>query len=153
MGETDISSFRHTPIFYSNVPGISELQNIRAFVGQKEEQRKYLEGEIKKRYTLEDCESNYGVGYKIHDNQKDKYIFFTPNSRDTLEERYLERDEDKIPIENVLDLFARVAVHVAEADLKYNASKNIKPVAEEFLETLIYKEFMPNTPTLGNASR
>ncbi len=130
-----------------------ELQKERAFVGQDYQQRKSLEEKIKERYFVEDCESDYGIGYKIYDKKKDEYIFFSPNARLTLETRYFEKDKNRKVSENILDLFARVAVNIAEADLKYDPKKDIKPIAEEFLEVLIYKKFMPNTPTLCNAGR
>ena len=129
------------------------LKETRAFVGQTQEQRDILEREIKERYTISDWESENGIGYKIHDKQKNEDIYFHPNSRLTLETRYLEKDENRLVTEDVLDLFSRVSVNIAEADLKYEPEKDIKPVADEFLESLIYQEFMPNTPTLCNAGR
>jgi len=132
---------------------ITKLEKTRNFVGRSEEQRRSLEEKIKGRYEISDFSNEYGIGYHIQDNHKDKDIYFSPNSRLTLETRYLEKKDSRNVTENALDLFARVAVNIAEADLKYQPEKDIKPVAEEFLESLLYKEFMPNTPTLCNAGR
>lgn len=112
-----------------------------------------LETKLKSRYEIIDYETEDKKGYLIKDKKKNAKIIFSPNSRLTLETRYLEKDENKRVTENVLDLFARVAVNIATADLKYDAQTNIEKVAEEFLEIMIYKEFIPNTPTLCNAGR
>jgi ribonucleoside-diphosphate reductase alpha chain len=132
---------------------VKELQGVRNFVGQTEERRRELEGVVKSRYSISDWESEAGVGYDIFDTQNNEHYFFSPNSRLTLEKRYLEKDANRETTENALDLFTRVAVNIAEADLKYDSEKDITPVAEEFLETLLRQEFMPNTPTLCNAGR
>ncbi len=145
------SSFQHSQSSYPKIPVISRLQDERNFVGQTEEQRRSLENQIKNRYIVSDHEG--GKGYLIQDKEENQEIYFSPNQRLTLEKRYLEKDKRRNVTENILDLFARVAVNIAEADLKYDSKKDIKPVAEEFLESLIYKQFMPNTPTLCNAGR
>ncbi len=132
---------------------VTKLEKSRAFIGQTEKQRRDLENIIKKRYEVSDYDLDNKLGYKIYDNEKNNYVYFSPNSRLTLETRYLEKDNQREINENVLDLFARVAVNIAEADLKYNPEKDIKPIAEGFLESLIHQEFMPNTPTLCNAGR
>lgn len=132
---------------------VTKLQKSRAFVGQTEKQRRNLENIIKERYRVSDYNFNDKLGYKIYDTKKNKDVYFSPNSRLTLETRYLEKDNQKKVTENILDLFARVTVNIAEADLKYNPKKDIKPIAEEFLESLVHQEFMPNTPTLCNAGR
>src|SRR4030043_95677 len=131
----------------------TELEKERAFTGLSEDKRRELENIVKQRYVIEDNERPEGRGYKIHDNEKNKDIYFVPNARLTLETRYLEKNQKREVTENALDLFARVAVNIAEADLKYNSQKDIKPVADNFLELMIYQDFMPNTPSLCNAGR
>jgi len=153
MVKTNTETFHHIQSSYPNISKLRELEKGRNFVGRTEKQRRSLENNIKKRYNIEDFETEYGLGYRIYDKKKNEYIFFSPNSRLTLETRYLEKDENRVVSENVLDLFTRVAANIAEADLKYDKNKDIKPIAEEFLESLVYKEFMPNTPTLCNAGR
>jgi ribonucleoside-diphosphate reductase alpha chain len=132
---------------------IKELRDQRNYIGQTPEKRSELEGAVKSRYQISDWDSGAGVGYDILDTQNDEHYFFSPNSRLTLETRYLEKDEKRNVTENALDLFARVAVNIAEADLKYDSGKDIAPIAEEFLENLVKQNFMPNTPTLCNAGR
>jgi ribonucleoside-diphosphate reductase alpha chain len=136
---------------------VDKIKEFHSFIGQTEEQRRNLENKIKKRYEVSDWnvdnEIHKGIGYKIYDKKNNKDIYFSPNSRLTLETRYLERDKKRKVTENVLDLFSKVAANVSEADLKYNPDKDIAPVAEDFLESLVYQEFMPNTPTLCNAGR
>lgn len=132
---------------------VTKLQKSRNFVGRTEKQRRKLEDTIKQRYVISDHETDEGLGYKIHDNKKNKDIIIGYNPRLTLETRYLEKNDKKEVVENVLDLYARVAGNIAEADLKYDKKANIQSVAEDFLESLVHKEFMPNTPTLCNAGR
>ncbi len=153
MVESEVETFHHTQNSYPVIPKLRELENIGNFVGQTQEQRRDLEDKIKARYVIEDCKTEQGIGYKIHDIKKDSYIFFNPNSRLTLETRYLEKGENRVVTENALDLFARVASNIAEANLKYNKEEDISPLAEEFLEIMLYQQFMPNTPTLCNAGR
>jgi len=153
MDKSNVETFHHRQSVYPDISNLRELEKMRNFVGKTDKQRENLENTIKKKYNIEDFETDYGLGYRIHDKKKNEYVFFSPNSRLTLETRYLEKDNNRIVTENVLDLFTRVAVNIAEADLKYNKEKDIRPVAEEFLESLVYKEFMPNTPTLCNAGR
>lgn len=130
---------------------VTELQKSRNFIREDIGQRGILENELKRRYVITDHEN--GRGYLIDDTQTGTQVYFGPNPRLTLETRYLEKDEDGNVMENILDLFTRVAVNIAEADLKYDPEKDIRPVAEEFLESLVHKQFMPNTPTLCNAGR
>ncbi|MBT4165948.1 adenosylcobalamin-dependent ribonucleoside-diphosphate reductase [archaeon] len=135
----------------------SQLSKVRNFIGQTPEERISLEEKIKSRYDIEDWQDSNSPegtnGYKIHDNRTNEDLYFSANARITLETRYLEKDVSKNVSENALDLFARVAVNVAEADLKYNSDADVKETATTFLEMLINKEFMPNTPTLCNAGR
>ena len=132
---------------------VTELEKTRNFVGQTEEQRREIEKQVKSRYIISDWKSEGGIGYDIYDSKKEEHIYFDSNARLTLEKRYLEKDIHRKPSESPLDLFARVAVNIAEADLKYHPEKDIIPIAKEFLESLVYKEIGPNTPTLCNAGR
>jgi ribonucleoside-diphosphate reductase alpha chain len=138
---------------------LEELQKERNFVKQTEDQRRVLEKEVKSRYSISDWKSDDpylyvgGLGYKIDDKKTGQTTYFSPNSRLTLEKRYLEKGDRRQVVETALDLFARVAVNIAEADLKYNPNADVKETAEGFLEALLYKEVMPNTPTLCNAGR
>ncbi len=70
-----------------------------------------------------------------------------PLARRVLEARYLLRDRSGKLIETPLDLFRRVARHVAEQDEE--------PALAEarYFDLLARQEFMPNSPTLMNAGR
>ncbi|MFA4931262.1 MAG: ribonucleotide reductase N-terminal alpha domain-containing protein, partial [Patescibacteria group bacterium] len=68
-----------------------------------------------------------------------------------LKTRYLVKDDQGNPLETPKDLFRRVAKAVAVVDFKYGASG--EESAKEFYRILTNFEFMPNTPTLGNAGR
>jgi len=131
-----------------------KLSNVRNFVGQDETQRLNLENKIKSRYDILDWEDpNGGTGYQIHDHRLNETIYFSANSRLTLETRYLEKENNKNTSETALDLLARVSTNIAEADLKYDSNANIVETASDFLDLMIHQDFMPNTPTLCNAGR
>lgn len=73
---------------------------------------------------------------------------FTENAMKVLNKRYLKKDDNGIPIEDVSDLFKRVAEVIASAE-----ETNSEEWAEKFYELMINKQFMPNSPTLMNAGR
>jgi len=50
-------------------------------------------------------------------------IGLTPNSLKVLEKRYLQKNEEGLPIETPEELFRRVAKTVAAADLMYGKSE------------------------------
>lgn len=79
---------------------------------------------------------------------------FSPNSIRVLEKRYLARDEQGKLIENPEDLFRRVAYNIAQADQLYGASPSqVACTAEQFHALIRSFDFLPNSPTLGNAGR
>lgn len=67
-----------------------------------------------------------------------------------LKARYLLRDEKGNLIETPKQMFRRVANCIAKADEKYGG--DVKKIEEEFYEILCNLEFIPNSPTLMNAS-
>ncbi|MFA6461771.1 MAG: vitamin B12-dependent ribonucleotide reductase [Candidatus Woesearchaeota archaeon] len=71
------------------------------------------------------------------------------NAVKVLEGRYLRKDHNGKVIETPKQLFERVAGNVALADGKYG--KNVDQAKKEFLEIMLNREFMPNSPTLMNA--
>jgi len=75
------------------------------------------------------------------------------NARAVLERRYLVKDEKGKIIETAEDMFRRVAHHIASADLLYNPNADVKPREEEFYQSMVNMEFLPNSPTLMNAGR
>jgi len=68
--------------------------------------------------------------------------------------RYLEKDENGIPIEKPTDLFKRIAKNLAKEDLRYGATKKeLAKTEKEFLNSMLNMEFLPNLPTIANAGR
>lgn len=77
------------------------------------------------------------------------------NSISVLKKRYLMKNEKGETIETAKQLFARVASNIAYPDFVYsNGNESIyNKTAEEFYNSMVDKEFMPNSPTLMNAGR
>ena len=71
-----------------------------------------------------------------------------------LEQRYLKKNDKGRVIEKPEDLFRRAAKNIAQADAKYNNSKNnVKKTENEFYNLMASLDFLPNSPTLFNAGR
>ncbi|MBU1999193.1 MAG: vitamin B12-dependent ribonucleotide reductase [Candidatus Omnitrophota bacterium] len=76
------------------------------------------------------------------------------NALRVLERRYLKKDQNGKVVETPEEMFRRVARAIAEADKKYNKSKDeINRVAEDFYRVMTNLEFVPNSPCLMNAGR
>ncbi len=76
------------------------------------------------------------------------------NALVVLQSRYLQKDKDGNIIETPEELIERVAKFIAEADRNYGADdKIVAKTKDEFVEIMSNLEFLPNTPTLVNASR
>lgn len=81
-------------------------------------------------------------------------IKLTLNAIKVLEKRYLKKDENGNVIETPREMFLRVAENIAQADVKYGASKDtVASTVREFYDAMTNIEFMPNSPTLMNAGR
>ncbi len=79
---------------------------------------------------------------------------FSPNALKVLEKRYLKRNEEGRPVEDVDDMLKRVARTIAFADHKYGKSgMELEHIEKEFLESMKSLKFLPNSPTLMNAGR
>ncbi|MCL2136151.1 MAG: vitamin B12-dependent ribonucleotide reductase [Coriobacteriia bacterium] len=65
--------------------------------------------------------------------------------------RYLAKDENGEPLEDIEGLFHRVADSVAEADRNYGKDPSVS--AARFYEMMTALDFLPNSPTLMNAGR
>ncbi|MBM3498513.1 MAG: vitamin B12-dependent ribonucleotide reductase, partial [Armatimonadetes bacterium] len=86
--------------------------------------------------------------------QQDLSINLSDNAVTVLERRYLVRDEEGRPLETPVDMFRRVARNIAAADHYYGATETeVEARAEDFLELMLARDFMPNSPTLMNAGR
>jgi len=81
-------------------------------------------------------------------------IELSSNALTVLERRYLIRDEEGRPQETADDMFGRVARNIASADRYYGATEaEVEARADQFLELMLSRDFMPNSPTLMNAGR
>ena len=87
-----------------------------------------------------------------YDRAIDKKI--KPNALTVLERRYLIKDDEGKPAEEVADMFIRVAENIASAEKVWGASdQEIADLALEYYELMTNLEFLPNSPTLMNAGR
>jgi ribonucleotide reductase alpha subunit len=75
-------------------------------------------------------------------------IHLSENARKVLEARYLQRDSSGQIIETPQELFQRVARSIAKAEEQFDNAKATSQWEENFLETLVHRDFLPNSPTL-----
>ena len=76
----------------------------------------------------------------------------TQNALRVLEKRYLRKNATGKLIETPTQLFRRVAVNIAEAEIKYGKSESeVKEIENIFYKVMTQLEFLPNSPTLMNA--
>ncbi|MDR0956903.1 MAG: vitamin B12-dependent ribonucleotide reductase [Endomicrobium sp.] len=80
-------------------------------------------------------------------------VNLSKNAITVLQKRYLKKNKDNSVIENVEDLFYRVAENIAQADKKYDSSADIASLVKEFYFLMSRLDFLPNSPTLMNAGR
>jgi ribonucleoside-diphosphate reductase alpha chain len=70
-----------------------------------------------------------------------------------LDARYLSRDENGLLAESPEQMFRRVAQEIAKVDAAYEGAPSSMQSEEEFYQSMIHMEFLPNSPTLMNAGR
>ncbi|MHB8577277.1 MAG: vitamin B12-dependent ribonucleotide reductase [Dehalococcoidia bacterium] len=76
------------------------------------------------------------------------------NARVVLERRYLAKDDNGDLSETPEQLFRRVAGNLAQAERQHGASDSrVREVEDGFYRVMTQLEFLPNSPTLGNAGR
>jgi ribonucleoside-diphosphate reductase alpha chain len=75
------------------------------------------------------------------------------NAKTVLERRYLRKDDEGNPMEAAVQMFRRVARHIAQAEKSYNPDADLQAVEEEFYSLMTDMKFLPNSPTLMNAGR
>ena len=79
-------------------------------------------------------------------------IRLSSNALTVLRRRYLKKDEQGNIMETPEEMFRRVAVNIAQADLLYGHT-DVRKTEEGFFDFLTSLEFLPNSPTLMNAGR
>lgn len=77
----------------------------------------------------------------------------TDNALVVLKKRILARDHQGNIAETPEDMFRRVAISVASADLQHGTPAEVERSEAEFFEIMTSLEFLPNSPTLMNAGR
>ena len=75
------------------------------------------------------------------------------NARTVLERRYLKKDAKGRLLETPVQMFRRVARHIAKAEKRYGDETQVKEMEERFYEMMTEFKFLPNSPTLMNAGR
>lgn len=69
-----------------------------------------------------------------------------------LQQRYLQRDENREVVETPNQMFRRVAKAISSVELTYKKDKAfVKNLEKDFYNTMMRMEFLPNSPTLMNA--
>jgi ribonucleoside-diphosphate reductase alpha chain len=84
-------------------------------------------------------------------------IDLTENAIAVLKKRYLKKNEKGEPVEEPIDMFRRVASNIAEGEFCFKEDEEAQRLYEEskerFLQIMLSRKFMPNSPTLMNAGR
>lgn len=78
-------------------------------------------------------------------------VKLSENSMRVLKARYLRRDANGNVVETPRQMFARVALAVAQAELAYGPASQSHVWEERFFELMSTLDFLPNSPTLMNA--
>ncbi len=102
--------------------------------------------------------SEYGLDTKTSVRlTKDMFIknglHLSTNAKTVLERRYLKKDVDGRLKETPVQMFHRVANHIAQAELQYDEKADVQEVAGQFYSLMTQFKFLPNSPTLMNAGR
>jgi ribonucleoside-diphosphate reductase alpha chain len=84
-------------------------------------------------------------------------IELTENAVAVLKKRYLKKNDKGEPIEEPIEMFRRVAANIAEGEFRFKegdeAQRLYELSKERFLQIMLGRKFMPNSPTLMNAGR
>jgi len=73
------------------------------------------------------------------------------NAYKVLKSRYLLKGPDGVIIETALQLFKRVASHIAKAEIEFGGVSDAQKWEQKFFDILSELKFLPNSPTLMNA--
>ena len=84
-------------------------------------------------------------------------IELSENALAVLKKRYLKKNEAGEAIEEPIDMFRRVASNIAEGEYRFKEGGEAEALYEDskekFLQMMLSRKFMPNSPTLMNAGR
>ena len=72
-------------------------------------------------------------------------------AKEVLKDRYVLKDKEGNPIEDIENIFPRVAHAVAIGDTAFNDKADIKKIEKKFLKMMENLDFLPNSPCLMNA--
>jgi ribonucleoside-diphosphate reductase alpha chain len=76
-------------------------------------------------------------------------VELTDNALQVFARRYVRRDANGDPVEEVEETFWRVAYHVAKVEAEWE--NNVDDIARSFYELLSTRRFFPNSPTFTGA--
>jgi ribonucleoside-diphosphate reductase alpha chain len=80
-------------------------------------------------------------------------LTLSENAKTVLERRYLKKDTKGKLQETPVQMFRRVAKHIAKAEKRYGDESQVKNMEQRFYKMLTQFKFLPNSPTLMNAGR
>lgn len=80
-------------------------------------------------------------------------LTLSENAKTVLERRYLRKDAKGRLQETPVQMFRRVARHIASAEKRYGDAFQAKKMEERFYKMMTEFKFLPNSPTLMNAGR
>jgi ribonucleoside-diphosphate reductase alpha chain len=78
-----------------------------------------------------------------------KKVELTENAHQVFARRYVRRDANSEPMEEVEETFWRVAYHVAKVESEWG--NDVEQIARSFYELLATRRFFPNSPTFTGA--
>ena len=80
-------------------------------------------------------------------------LSLSDSARVVIEKRYLKIDPQGKVTESPLEMFTRVAHHVAAADRRFDEGAAVEKTEKNFFQIMSNLWFLPNSPTLMNAGR
>ncbi|HBG27942.1 MAG: ribonucleoside-diphosphate reductase, adenosylcobalamin-dependent [Planctomycetes bacterium GWF2_41_51] len=131
--------------FKDRIPDVESIQDIIEATLMSEGYNQIAKNYIIHRYKR----SNIRFAKSTLDLKDD--LKLPVNTMEVLKRRYLLKDDNQKIIETPSQMFRRVALHIAKAELNYNSDISVEMVEEKFYQMMKNLEFMPNSPTLMNA--
>lgn len=93
------------------------------------------------------------VDYQKIKDQLQEEPQLSANAITVLRRRYLKKDGEGKVIETPKEMFQRVAINIARAELFYDKDSDISKPAKDFYDAMSSLKFLPNSPTLMNAGK